>query len=204
MMLNILDDHYNLEELRELCHKLKVKYDNLGGEGKRAKARELVDYMRRHGRTEELVDTVKAERPNFPWSELLPEPEISAVKTAVWNALYKSLWSKRTFLNQHKTQRPLIEKFSFTLWVDFLHRPVDDRPEEPKQILQEIKASFFSSNESDFYDYLAFVLNYWNDLRHYEPDLINRTVNKALQQSGSGKKYVVEYEYRRFVSGSIS
>lgn len=64
-MLDILDGHYNREELRELCFKLKVDYDNLGGEGKRDKARELIDYMRRNGRTQELIETMKAERPNI-------------------------------------------------------------------------------------------------------------------------------------------
>lgn len=203
-LLDIIDEYYNLEELRSLCFKLQVDYDNIGGEGKRGKARELVDYMRRYGRTEELIETIKEERPNLPWPEPTPsEPEIYAVKTAVWNALHKSLWSKRTFLNQHKTQRPLIEKFSYTLWIEVLQKPVDDRPEEPKQILEEIKNSFFSCNEPEFYDYLTFILNYWNDLRHYDPKHINHTVNKALRQSGSGKQYVPEHQYSRFTSGSI-
>ncbi len=44
----------NLEELRTLCFDLDVDYDNLGGEGKEAKSRELVQYLVRHGRLAEL------------------------------------------------------------------------------------------------------------------------------------------------------
>ena len=36
---------YDLEELRTLCMDLNVDYDSLRGEGKAAKARELVLYM---------------------------------------------------------------------------------------------------------------------------------------------------------------
>jgi hypothetical protein len=42
------------EELRDLCFDLGVKYDDLGGEGAAAKARELIDYLERHCRIPEL------------------------------------------------------------------------------------------------------------------------------------------------------
>jgi len=37
-----MDQHFDAEELRTLCADLCVDYDNLQGEGKAAKARELV------------------------------------------------------------------------------------------------------------------------------------------------------------------
>ena len=49
-----LVDHFSLDELKTLCLNLKVRYDDLGGEGLTGKARELVLYMERHGRTVDL------------------------------------------------------------------------------------------------------------------------------------------------------
>jgi len=46
--------HYDLEELRTLCARLSVPYDDLRGEGRQAKARELVLWMRRHRSLAEL------------------------------------------------------------------------------------------------------------------------------------------------------
>ncbi len=65
--LDLLDEHFNLEEFRTLCLTLDVKYDNLGGEGKIHKARELLTYLERRGRLFELVRLVKKERPKVPW-----------------------------------------------------------------------------------------------------------------------------------------
>lgn len=46
---------YDLGELRALCAKLGVDFDSLRGEGKAGKARELILFMQRHGRTNELA-----------------------------------------------------------------------------------------------------------------------------------------------------
>jgi len=57
-----LCDLFNLEELRTLCFDLRVDYDSLPGEGKAAKARELVAYMQRREELERLVAAVRRER----------------------------------------------------------------------------------------------------------------------------------------------
>jgi hypothetical protein len=57
--------NFNLDELRTLCDDLrdnlddKLDFDNLGGEGKAGKARELVDYLRRHGLLPASVDYIR-------------------------------------------------------------------------------------------------------------------------------------------------
>jgi len=51
----VLMDHFDLEELRTLCFCIHVDYEGLPGEGKIAKARELVSYMERHNRLRELA-----------------------------------------------------------------------------------------------------------------------------------------------------
>ena len=49
-----LIDHYNLEELRTLCAQLNIPFEDLGGEGRQAKARELILWLERRGRLDEL------------------------------------------------------------------------------------------------------------------------------------------------------
>ncbi len=63
----ILDTHFNVGELRDLCFDLDIKYDNLSGDGKKEKARELIEYCERHGRITELVKTCYNLRPKAEW-----------------------------------------------------------------------------------------------------------------------------------------
>jgi len=55
--------YFNDSELRDLCFDLGIEYENLGGDNKSAKARELVAYCQRHGRLTELEDTCCRLRP---------------------------------------------------------------------------------------------------------------------------------------------
>jgi len=57
----VLDDRFDLEEMKNLCSDLDVDFDNLRGEGK--KAREVIAYCRRHGRLPELVKAIARLRP---------------------------------------------------------------------------------------------------------------------------------------------
>jgi hypothetical protein len=60
-----LDSSFSPDELRDLCFEMGIDYDALPGEGKSARARELVAYCQRHGRLPELVANVVAKRPHF-------------------------------------------------------------------------------------------------------------------------------------------
>jgi hypothetical protein len=62
---SLIDEHFDREELRTLCFDLAVDYDSLPAEGKRAKARELVALMERHGRLEALQEAVRRARPGL-------------------------------------------------------------------------------------------------------------------------------------------
>jgi hypothetical protein len=53
-----LVEKYSLEDLRDLCFDLKVDYESLPGEGKAAKARELIAYMQRRDRLPELISII--------------------------------------------------------------------------------------------------------------------------------------------------
>ena len=46
----ILASRFSDGELRDLCFDLGVDYESLAGEGKSAKARELIAYLQRRGR----------------------------------------------------------------------------------------------------------------------------------------------------------
>jgi tetratricopeptide (TPR) repeat protein len=58
-----ISTYYDLEETRTLCLDLGVKYDDLPGEGRGAKVRELVRWMARRGRLDQLLDKLRRERP---------------------------------------------------------------------------------------------------------------------------------------------
>ena len=58
-LYSALIDCYDLEELRTLCAQLGVPFDDLRGEGRQAKARELILWLERRGRLDELSATLR-------------------------------------------------------------------------------------------------------------------------------------------------
>jgi hypothetical protein len=60
---SFLLDHYSDEELRTLCFKLYIPYDDLPGGTREGKARELVAYAERHGRLEALLALLASNHP---------------------------------------------------------------------------------------------------------------------------------------------
>jgi hypothetical protein len=63
----LLSTHFNEGELRILCFDLNLEYDDLIGAGPTDKARELVSYLERHSRIDELLVVGKRMRPDVPW-----------------------------------------------------------------------------------------------------------------------------------------
>lgn len=59
---------FNLEELNTLCFDLAVDFDELRGSSKGAKARELIKYMQRHNRLDELFAACQVSRPSVDWA----------------------------------------------------------------------------------------------------------------------------------------
>ncbi|HEY72320.1 MAG: hypothetical protein B6I35_07185 [Anaerolineaceae bacterium 4572_32.2] len=66
-----LFDRVDKEELRTICFLLRIDYDNLRGEGKKSKARELIIRLENQGRLRELVEVGKREHPNIQWDDVL-------------------------------------------------------------------------------------------------------------------------------------
>lgn len=62
-----LAKYFDGEEIRTMCFVLGVEYDNLAGETKNAKVRELLKYLQRHGGMERLIAYCSRERSNVAW-----------------------------------------------------------------------------------------------------------------------------------------
>jgi outer membrane protein assembly factor BamB len=67
-LYNLLTQHFDEEELRTLCFGLGVNYDDLRAAGRAGKARELVIYLERRGRLDELLLLCQQERPHLAWN----------------------------------------------------------------------------------------------------------------------------------------
>jgi len=63
----MLTTYFDAGELHTLCFDLEVDYDDLPGEGKVDKARELIAYLERRDRIPELVSVCQGLRPHVPW-----------------------------------------------------------------------------------------------------------------------------------------
>ncbi len=61
---DFINSRFNDNELRDLCFELGVDYESLPGEGKAAKARELVAYCQRRTRLAELEAACRRLRPD--------------------------------------------------------------------------------------------------------------------------------------------
>ena len=59
-----LDKYFNLSEIRTLCFDLSIPYEDFGGEGKKEKAAELVQYAERFGKFDQVVAYVQQARPH--------------------------------------------------------------------------------------------------------------------------------------------
>jgi len=72
--------HYDVAELHTLCFQLGLAYDDLPGETKSGRARELLLFLERRQRLPELIVIVQRERPRVRWTEQAEEarPERSA------------------------------------------------------------------------------------------------------------------------------
>ena len=63
-LFQVLSGYFSEGELRELCFELAIAYEDLPGEGRRDKARELVAYAGRHNRLGALERAVRQIRPH--------------------------------------------------------------------------------------------------------------------------------------------
>lgn len=78
-------DSFSLNEIQSLCVDLGVDYESLGGEGREAKARELIAYLNRRGKLPELIRYCVKARPNYPWPQMNgPTPKVEVKITILF------------------------------------------------------------------------------------------------------------------------
>ncbi|MBK7896929.1 MAG: hypothetical protein IPJ90_19000 [Anaerolineaceae bacterium] len=63
----LIDQSFNIDDLKTLCFNLHIDYDSILGEGKKAKIRELILEFERINKTNELVTKCQEMRPNISW-----------------------------------------------------------------------------------------------------------------------------------------
>lgn len=69
---NTIIEHFDLDELRDLCFELDVTFDDLAGDTLSEKARELVLFLDRRGDTAVLIDVCRRLRPKAHWPKPAP------------------------------------------------------------------------------------------------------------------------------------
>lgn len=82
----LLNEHFNLAEIRTLCFNLDVDYESVSGEEKQSRIRELLLALGRHGRLPDLIPLLQKERPCVAWTPVPDDfqlPELLARETAV-------------------------------------------------------------------------------------------------------------------------
>lgn len=60
-----LEDHFGERDLRTVCFDLEIDYDDLEGEGRADRARQLIIHLRRHNRLAELYSWIERHRPEI-------------------------------------------------------------------------------------------------------------------------------------------
>lgn len=96
----LLIQHFNDGELQTLCFDLGVDYENLPGQAKADKARELVEYVQRRNRLAYLVQMCQQLRPNATWPERMQE--MSGLPPALQMAIPHNLPRRATFVGRER------------------------------------------------------------------------------------------------------
>ena len=106
----------------------------------------------------------------------------SELRNSLWNALDAAIWSSDG-LDLHRRG---IEPFSQALWFRFFKKPIDSRPRSASLILTEIRRHFFGYEWFEVYDFLEFVVGYYQTS---EPQLA-KFLNSILERELSGYRFV--------------
>ncbi|WP_420630716.1 NACHT domain-containing protein [Candidatus Leptofilum sp.] len=98
----LLEQHFDLSDLYDLCFKLSIDFENLNGQNKRDKAREIVSYCQRHDLLQELRTSLAELRPKIAWPEADTPSSTDKSYKATWRdgveKYYKSLFVQVGFV----------------------------------------------------------------------------------------------------------
>ncbi len=107
----------------------------------------------------------------------------SDLRNSLWNALDEAIWSPGDFAHDWNSGT---ERFSRALWIHFFKEPIDSRPEYANLTLAKIRGHFFHFKWFEVYDFLEFVVGYY---QKFKPNLV-RFLNSILEQELSGYRFV--------------
>ena len=108
----------------------------------------------------------------------------SELRNSLWNTLDVEIWSN-DFIQRYG--RYGIGTFSKALWFNFFKKPIDSRPIGNVHILKEIRGHFFDSEWYEVYDFLEFVVGYYQP--HTKQSLAE-VLNLILERELSGYRLV--------------
>lgn len=72
-LADFMAHHFNDEEIKDVCFRMQIDYNDLAAEGRAGKIRELVLFVERHGRVQEFHKLIRKLRPRLPWNYSLSE-----------------------------------------------------------------------------------------------------------------------------------
>ncbi|NJO14335.1 MAG: hypothetical protein HC877_00880 [Thioploca sp.] len=87
-LIDLLTDHFNIKELKDLCNRLGIDSDRIDGSSKETLISDLLSHLERRLQISTLIDIGKKLRPELNWPNLataepksspVPEPKPSPV-----------------------------------------------------------------------------------------------------------------------------
>lgn len=69
-LLSLIIEHFNTDDLENICFDLGVPYDSIPGIGKRAKAQSIIEYFENRIEMYKLLDVLQLERPHVEWPSI--------------------------------------------------------------------------------------------------------------------------------------
>lgn len=123
-----------------------------------------------------------------PVSEIIQTDSMNNdLRNSLWNALDVALWSSTGFLWKQYGEAE-IEPLSRALWFNYFKKPLDSRPDRNDKILAELRKCFFGCEWFEAYDFLEFVIAYYERtmprLSEFMNDILERELSAFRFVSG--------------------
>lgn len=108
-----------------------------------------------------------------------------ALRNSLWNVLDMHIWGKEEFLHHRIGGLGEIGAFSRELWLNFFKLPLDKRSKLAHDILSTIREYYFNSKWYEVYEFLEFVVNYYNKNRE-----LVKALNTVLERELAGYRCI--------------
>lgn len=126
-----------------------------------------------------------------PTSEIIQSDSMNFdLRNSIWNALDIALWSSDGYLWKNYGE-PDIKLLSKALWLNYFKKPLDLRPDTGHRILADLRKHFFACEWFEAYDFLEFILTYYQESKPRFANFVNIMLERELSAF-------------RFVSGHLT